>query len=365
MKIFLQTYGCQMANRDSEVIIGFLIKEGYKIVDDDKKADVVIFNTCSVRQHAEDRVFSAIGACHAKIIGVAGCMANNYREAIFKKAPSVDFVIGTRDINKIPKIIKEIEKHKKNKQDKKISETDAKFREDEIYHTGYHLTKDHAFVVISEGCENYCSYCIVPYVRGKFRSRSPEEIIKEIKDDIGAGISRITLLGQNVNQYKSNIDFKDLLYMVNKVEGLKQFDFMTSHPKDAIYALFKTMAECDKLIKHLHLPVQSGSNRILKSMNRGYTKEHYLGLVKKYRDIVKGGVISTDIIVGFPGETEEDFKETYDLVKKVKFNKAYIFKYSPRPHTKALNFVDDVPKQEKERRHGLILDLQREISKKK
>lgn len=392
-KVFIKTFGCQMANRDSEVIAGLLVKAGFKLVDDDKKADVVIFNTCSVRKHAEDRVFSAVGAVSKmpphdlthkarqiktggtprpikKIIGLVGCMANNYREAIFKKAPSIDFVVGTADIEKIPEIIKHVSKcqsvkvSKKKQSQHRIIEVDSSERIDEIYHTGFHLDSSHAFVVISEGCENYCSYCVVPYVRGKFRSRSKKEILKEIKDDICAGISKITLLGQNVNQWEDkDVSFSELLREINDIDGLKEFSFMTSHPKDANTELFKAMAKCSKLKKHLHLPIQSGSSKILKLMNRGYTKEHYLDLVDSYRKIVKNGVVSTDIIVGFPGETEEDFRETYDLVKKVKFNNAYIFKYSSRPNTAALKFEDNISKQEKERRHRLILDLQRKISK--
>lgn len=361
--------------RDSEVIGGLLKNDGYVITDDEAGADIAIFNTCSVRQHAEEKVWSAVGRSKAKIIGVVGCMANNYREAIFEKAPQVDFVVGTADIAKVPKIIKEIEKHKDTPFEKKIYETDADFREDEIYHTGFHLESEHAFVVISEGCENFCSYCVVPYVRGKLRSRNFEDVISEIKEDIVCGIKKITLLGQNVNAYyskspsykitNSEVNFPALLKLVNGVNGLEEFSFVTSHPKDTSDDLFYAMSECSKLKKYLHLPVQSGSDRILKLMNRGYTRRFYLDLVDNYRRIVKDGALTTDIIVGFPGETEQDFQDTYDLVKGVEFNAAFIFKYSPRPHTEALKFADDVPKEEKERRHHLILELQKRISRDK
>jgi tRNA-2-methylthio-N6-dimethylallyladenosine synthase len=352
--------------RDSEVIIGLLKKAGYKIVEDEFKADAVIFNTCSVRQLAEEKVWSAVGRCKAKIIGISGCMANNYRESIFEKAPKVDFAVGTADIGKLPKILKEIEKHKGGMLEKKIFETDADLREDEIYHTGFHLDKDHAFVVITEGCENYCSYCVVPYVRGKLRSRSHKDILKEIKADISAGITRITLLGQNVNAYKyEDVDFVNLVRLVNAVKGLKEFSFITSHPKDTSVGLFQAMAECDKLKKYLHLPVQSGSDRILKLMNRGYTRKFYLDLASNYRKIIPDGALTTDIIVGFPGETERDFRDTLDLVKGLKFDAGFIFKYSIRPHTEAAKLVDDVPRKEKERRHALILELQKKISRKK
>lgn len=374
--MYIRTFGCQMNVRDSEVIAGLLEKEGYKIIDEPDEADIVIFNTCSVRQLAEEKVWSGIGKIAKTrskqlkgssrkintipVIGIVGCMAQNYRESIFERAPEVDFVVGTRDIAKIPKILKEIEKHKNSPYEKKIYETDADFRENEIYHTGFHLDKEHAFVVISEGCENYCSYCVVPFVRGALRHRPSEDILKEIKEDIAAGITKITLLGQNVNSYPR---FTELLRKVNDIDGLKQFSFVTSHPKDASVELFKAMAELEKLRKYLHLPIQSGSDRVLKLMNRGYTKEYYLELVKNYRRIVKGGELTSDIIVGFPSETEKDIQDTFDLVKEVKFNAAFIFKYSPRPHTAAASMPDDVPKEEKEKRHALILDLQLKISK--
>jgi len=366
-KVFIRTLGCQMNVRDSEVIGGLLSKSGYKITDIEEKADIIIFNTCSVRQHAEDKVWSAIGRTKAKIIGIMGCMANNYREAIFEKAPKVDFVVGTRDIAKIPAILKEIEKHKDSPLlEKKIYETDADFREDEIYHTGFRLDKEHAFVVITEGCENYCAYCVVPYVRGALRSRSSQDILEEIKEDIDAGITRITLLGQNVNAYKyQDTDFIELAQEVNGLKGLKEFGFITSHPKDTTVDLFKALAECRKFNNYLHLPVQSGSDRVLKLMNRGYTREFYLNLVDNYRKMIKDGTLSTDIIVGFPSETEVDFQDTFNLIKEVEFDKAYVFKYSVRPNTKAAEFADNIERQEKERRHKLILDLQKSISRTK
>ena len=381
-RVYIKTFGCQMNVRDSEVISGLLKRAGYQLVDDEAQADIEILNTCSVRQLAEEKVWSAVGRSKAKIIGIVGCMANNYREAIFEKAPKVDFVVGTADIGKIPKILKEIEKHKGGVLEKKIYETDADFREDEIYHAGFHLDKEHAFVVITEGCENYCSYCVVPYVRGKLRSRDPEDILEEIRGDISAGISKITLLGQNVNAYSwiakkgdspqntgtvpffPEVNFPSLLRMVNEIKGLKEFSFVTSHPKDTSIELFKAMSELAKLKKYLHLQIQSGSDNILKAMNRGYTREFYLNLADNYRKIVSNGELTTDIIVGFPGETEKDFQDTYDLVKQVQFNAAFIFKYSVRPHTAASNLDDNVPKVEKERRHALILELQKKISNK-
>ena len=203
-------------------------------------------------------------------------------------------------------------------------------------------------------------------MRGKLRSRDHKDILDEIREDIAAGISKITLLGQNVNAYQfKSIGFVELVKLVGSIEGLKEFSFVTSHPKDTSIELFKVMADCEKLKKYLHLPVQSGSDRILKLMNRGYTRKFYLDLVQNYRKIVKHGALTTDIIVGFPGETEEDFQDTYNLIKEIGFNAAYIFKYSPRPHTEAEKMPDDVPKLEKERRHSMILELQKKISKEK
>lgn len=378
--------------RDSEVIAGLVTKAGYELVDDEKGADIVIFNTCSVRQHAEDKVWSEIGRISKRrsrdegrettkrkaqyairntkpIIGLVGCMAQNYKEEVFRRAPVVDFVVGPGDIAKIPEILKEFASSPvpqcagQQIFEKKIWETDGKDRPEEIYHTGFYEDKNHAYVVISEGCSNYCSYCVVPYVRGEVHNRDYKDILREIKEAIEKGITSITLLGQNVNVYQSPVNFIELLKLVNEIEGLKEFTFITSHPKDISVDLFKAMVDCGKLKKALHLPVQSGSNRILKLMNRGYTIEGYLGLIKEYRHIIPEGLLSTDIIVGFPTENEKDFLETYELMKKIRFNSAYIFKYSNRPNTKAAGFPDDVPRQEKERRHKVLLDYQKELAR--
>jgi len=369
--------------RDSEVICGLLKKEGYKITDEPERADIILLNTCSVRQHAEDKVWSEIGRYKSKgpllplrtnhprprIIGVIGCMAQNYKEKIFERTPQVDFIVGPQDLHKIPEIIVNLTTSHilpKNLFEKKIFETDGEIRPEEIYHTGFYEDKRHAYVVISEGCSNFCSYCVVPYVRGHLRSRNYKDILREIEEAVGEGITKITLLGQNVNAYQyKDINFVRLVGVVNSVKGLKEFSFITSHPKDTSLDLFKTMQESEKIKKYLHLPVQSGCDRILKLMNRGYNRKFYLDLVDNYRKIVKNAALTTDIIVGFPSETEDCFQETCDLLKKVEFDSAFIFKYSPRPHTEAQRLADDVEETEKRRRHGLILDLQKLISKKK
>ncbi len=368
-RILLRTFGCQMNVRDSEVISGLLQAAGYKLVDDPEKADVVIFNTCSVRQHAEDKVWSEIGRFKKskKLIGLAGCMAQNYKEQAFERAPNIGFVVGPSDIDKIPGIIEDLSGNKYPLFERKIWETDGDIRPEEIYHTGFYEEKNHAFVVISEGCSNYCSYCVVPYVRGILKHRKQKDILKEIEEAVKKGITSITLLGQNVNAYRGEDDlsFSGLLKLVNEAKGLKEFSFVTSHPKDTSIELFEAMRDLDKLKKYLHLPVQSGSDRVLKLMNRGYDRKFYLDLASTYRKIVKDAVLTSDIIVGFPTENEKDFQDTYDLVKEAGFDAAYIFKYSPRPNTEAIKMNDDVEVKEKQRRHKLILDLQKEISRKK
>jgi len=354
-----------MNMRDSEVICGLLLKAGYKITDDPAKADIIILNTCSVRQHAEDKVWSEAGRFKSgKIIGVVGCMARNYEQRIFERSPNVSFVVGPADIAKIPDIIAKLDKDKAIFE-RKIFETEGEARPEEIYHTGFYEDKDHAFVVISEGCSNFCSYCVVPYVRGRLHNRNYEDILKEMQKALAKGITRFTLLGQNVNAYQyEDVNFVKLLRLIDSIEGLEEFSFVTSHPRDTSVDLFKTMNDLGRLKKYLHLPVQSGSDRVLKLMNRGYSRKFYLDLADNYRKIVKGGVLTTDVIVGFPTENEEDFRETQDLIKAVRFNGAYIFKYSPRPATEAFKMADTVSRQEKERRHRVILDMQKEISSK-
>jgi len=405
-KVYLKSWGCQMNVRDSEVICGLLRANSYELTANHGEADIVLFNTCSVRQHAEDKVWSEIGRvakmspldsvhephrikaggtprpqARKKIIGLVGCMAQNYKEKIFERAPHVDFVVGPSDIDKIPKILERVTRsqgHKVISQplfEKKIWETDGETRPEEIYHTGFYEDKEHAYVVISEGCSNYCSYCVVPYVRGQLHNRHFEDILKEIEEAVDKGITKITLLGQNVCAYgaetrnqstetRSAFSFINLLELVNKIKGLRELSFITSHPKDTTTDLFKAMQDLEKLKKYLHLPVQAGSDRILKLMNRGYTRKFYLDLIEKYRKIVEGALLTTDIIVGFPSETEADFQDTYDLLNSAQFNSAYIFKYSARPGTEAAKMADDVSRKEKERRHKLVLDLQKQISKK-
>ena len=279
-------------------------------------------------------------------------------------------MVGPQDIDKIPEIIEKTLQGLPLRGDspllleRKIWETEGSLRPEEIYHTGFGRDKEHAYVVISEGCSNFCSYCVVPYVRGPLRHRKTKNILIEIQEAISHGVTKVTLLGQNVNAYRDNqVNFSKLLRQVNALGGLKEFDFFTSHPKDVSIDFFKAIRDSEKLVKRLHLPLQSGSDRILKLMRRRYRVKDYLALSDSYRKIVKGGLLTTDIIVGFPTETEKDFRQTCALVKKVRFNAAYIFKYSSRPGTEAAGIVEEFKPEDKEKRHKKILDLQRGISK--
>ncbi len=363
-----------MNARDSEGVTGALLAAGYRLTDSADKADVVIFNSCSVRKHAEDRLFSNIADLKSLkmkrpgvVVVLMGCTAQNYKEKIFKKAPLVDIVCGPGNEPDLPVLIENFLDNRSkivavNKVDKRRPETGNDYRR----------PGKTQLVSIGEGCDNFCSYCVVPYVRGKERYRDAKDIIREVRGLAAAGHREVMLLGQNVNSYgqisdsKSQIsDFGRLLEALNDIKGIVRIRFMTSHPKDASKELFMAMAKLEKVCKHLHLPLQSGSDRILKLMNRGYSSKKYLKLVREYKKIVPDGTISTDIIVGFPTETDRDFKATYDIMKKIRFNNAFLFKYSPRPPAKAAGMDDDVLKEVKEKRHWALLQLQRAISKEK
>ena len=371
-RILLRTFGCQMNERDSELVTGLFLEKGYKLAVSPDEADVILFNTCSVRNHAEHRAISNMGALlkrkaakrkaatgGLKIYGIIGCTAQALKKELFKMLPELDIVCGTGDISKLPKLVEEAKDRKVlalGNADKFLPDKDSSYRKN----------KSHAYVSIMRGCDNFCSYCIVPYVRGRERSRKVSDIVLEIENLAKRGIKEITLLGQNVNSYRDGKhDFADLLKILNKIECTEVVSFLTSHPKDAHVNLFEALRDLDKIKKHLHLPLQSGSDEILKAMNRGYTAKKYLSLANKARDIVPGLRLTTDIIVGFPGETDIDFKDTLDLMKEIKFNAAYIFKYSPREGTKAAGMNDDIPEDIKKKRHNKLLTLQKEISNEK
>lgn len=363
-KVYIRNFGCQMNTRDSEFIAGLFLEKGHKLADSPDNADIILFNTCSVREHAEKRAISNMGQLihrykNEKIYGIIGCAAQALKQKLFKQLPKLNIVCGTGEIARLPELVEKAKKNRITALDKinePLPELNLPYRE----------LKNHAYVSIMRGCNNFCSYCVVPYVRGKERSRNVKDILDEIKALVKRGIKDITLLGQNVNSYKGEgRSFIQLLRDVNNIEGIEKIRFMTSHPKDAGIDLFKAMRNLDRIIKHLHLPLQSGSDRILKLMNRGYTIKKHQDLVSKARKIVPDLRLTTDIIVGFPTEEEKDFTDTLNLMKKIKFDLAYIFKYSPRPGTKAAELKDDVPDDVKKRRHKMLLELQKEISRKK
>ena len=360
LSFYLKTFGCQMNEADSDLICLLMKRSGYYRADSVSEADIIIFNTCSVREHAENRALTNLFSLKIfkkkkpeTVIIFAGCAAHRLKAELVKKAPYTDIIMGTRNIFDLPKLIIQSQQ---NKKEGSIVAVDEKPPEDD--RCGFidgEKSGFQAFVPISIGCNNYCSYCIVPYVRGSESSRSDKNIIEEISKLAITGYIEVTLLGQNVNSYNyreagKNIDFSDLMNLVENIDGIKRIRFMTSHPKDFNEKLIKTIAGSSKACEHLHLPLQSGSDSILKSMNRGYTKEDYIGLVQKIRASIPDASISTDIIVGYPGETHEDFNETLSMVKTIEFDSAYTFKYSPRPGTAAAKLEDSVPTAVKEER---------------
>lgn len=365
------TFGCQMNARDSEKLVGVLELIGYKEEPDEEKADFVIYNTCTVRENANLRVYGRLGQLGAKkkknphmFIGLCGCMMQEPTvvEKIKKSYRFVDLIFGTHNIYKFAELI--VTRFESERMVIDIWKDTDKIVED--------LPSERKFsfksgVNIMFGCNNFCSYCIVPYVRGRERSRKPEEIIAEIKRLVADGVVEIMLLGQNVNSYGKNLEepmtFAQLLRKANQIEGLKRIRFMTSHPKDLSEELIDAMRDCEKVCLHLHLPLQSGSSRILKLMNRRYTKEQYLDLVDRIRAKVPDISLTTDIIVGFPGETEEDFLETLDVVRRVRYDSAFTFQYSRRTGTPAAAMEDQIPADVVKDRFDRLLAEVQEISR--
>lgn len=366
----ITTFGCQMNEKDSEKLLGVLETIGYQQTDTEN-ADLVLFNTCTVRENANTKLYGHLG--HVKkakeqnpemIVGLCGCMMQEEQvvEKIRKSYPFVDLVFGTHNIFKLAELLKA-------RVDSGGMIVDIWKDTDQIVED---LPSDRKFsfkcgVNIMFGCNNFCSYCIVPYVRGRERSRKPEDIVKEIEGLVKEGVREVMLLGQNVNSYGKNLEkpvsFAQLLKMIEQVEGLSRIRFMTPHPKDLSDELIDVMASSEKICRHMHLPVQSGSSRILKQMNRHYTKESYLALAEKIKDRIPGIAMTTDIIVGFPGETEEDFEETLDVVRKVKFDSAYTFVYSKRTGTPAASMEGQVEPEVVKKRFGRLLEVIKESSK--
>ena len=369
-KAYVETYGCQQNEADSERIRGMLAESGYAICDEAEGADVVVMNTCAIREHANQRVFGNLGALThtkrrhpAQKIFLCGCMAGQevVSTRVKKSYPHVDGVFSTHHLWQFPEILCKV--LTTGKRQFYIADEAGSIAEGLPVVRGNQLK---AWVSIMYGCNNFCTYCIVPYVRGRERSRRPEDILAECRELAAAGIKEITLLGQNVNSYGKDLDcgmdFADLLAQIAQIEGDFLIRFMTSHPRDASTKLFGTMAKYDKIAKQLHLPFQSGSSRVLKAMNRHYDRETYLEKVNYAKSVMPGLVLTSDVIVGFPGETEEEFEETISLIEKVRYDALFTFIFSPRPGTPAAKMEDPTPKEEKNRRFDKLCAVQNRIS---
>ena len=368
-KAYTHTFGCQQNEADTERIRGMLHEMGYEMTDSTEEADFILFNTCAVREHAEDRAFGNIGALsHLKkkrpdvVIALCGCMAQQEKnvEKIKKSYPQVNLLFGTHALWRFPSLLYRVLTDRK-----RVFDIGG---EDDIAE-GLPVLRAKgakAWLSIMYGCNNFCTYCIVPYVRGRERSRYPEEIEKELRELVAAGYREITLLGQNVNSYGKDlglgVDFADLMASIAKLPGEFWLRFMTSHPKDASKKLFDTIARYPKIAKQFHLPFQSGNDRVLKAMNRHYTREEYLKLAHYGREIMPELVLTSDVIVGFPGETEEEFEDTLSLIEEVRYDALFTFIFSPRAGTPAAKMDDPTPKEEKNRRFDRLCDTQNRIS---
>ncbi|MBU0474804.1 MAG: tRNA (N6-isopentenyl adenosine(37)-C2)-methylthiotransferase MiaB [Bacteroidetes bacterium] len=363
-KVYIETYGCQMNLADTEVVMGILNNKGYELTKEIDSADVVFLNTCSVRDNAEQRIhgrLGTIGTLKQKnpnlVIGILGCMAERLREDLIDKQKMVDLVVGPDEYRRIPEFIDTAVAGEKGI-GVKLSRTETyediePYREEGLS----------AWISVMRGCDKFCTYCVVPFTRGRERSSKMESIVEEVRRLSEKGFREVTLLGQNVNSYSDGEnDFADLLVACAEVDKNLRIRFTTSHPQDLSDKLLYAISEHDNLCNYIHLPVQSGSDRVLLEMNRTYTIEHYLGIIERARKIIPGVTFSTDIIAGFPTETEEEHKMTLDVMAKVRYDGAYMFKYSPREGTRAFKMADDVPEDVKSRRLTEIIDQQQKIA---
>jgi len=360
MRFYIETYGCQMNVADSELVISILNKAGHQMVSEIDLADLILFNTCSVRAHAEERVLGRISnEQHRKkarpelIIGLLGCMAQRMGKSLMERG--VDFVVGVDQYHRLPDILEQLDKNPYL----------LDFDSSQVYHDylPVHQDKSCAFVTIMRGCNNFCSYCIVPHVRGRERSRPWQDILRDVESAGEQGLKDVSLLGQNVNSYHDGeFDFPDLLKRLNGVQSVERLRFITSHPKDLSDKLTEVMATSSKVCEHIHLPMQSGNDRILKEMNRGYTAGHYLSLVEKLRKAIPDIALTTDIIAGFPGETESEFDDTLGLMEQIGFDYAFCFKFSPRDGTAAATMTNQIPEDVRLNRLQRMIDLQRRIT---
>ena len=370
--LYINTIGCQMNVYDSEQIAMGLAHLGYQQTSSLETADLVILNTCAVRAKAEQKAFSFLGRLArlkkkkpGLIVGVGGCVAQQEGAKMLERVPHLDLVFGTRAIHRLPALVRKIENKRCRIVDVSMSENSD--LSDMASGVSYE-NQVSRFVTIMRGCDNFCTYCVVPHVRGRETSRNPDSIIKEIRGLVGDGVKEVTLLGQNVNSYGKKeglCSFPELLSRIAAIEGLLRIRFTTSHPKDFDGDLARAFQSSEKLCNHIHLPVQSGSNRILKRMNRNYTRELYLDKVSKLRDTCSRIAITSDIIVGFPGETDADFKDTLDLLREVEFDGLFAFMYSDRPNAPATKFRDKISEPQKSERLQILLELQESFTKKK
>lgn len=366
-KFYVRTYGCQMNELDSEIMVGLLESRGLTRTQEETEADLLIFNTCSIRDLAERKVMGKIGRIGYKplqnnpIIGVTGCMANAKKDSLFQKLPHIDFVMGTNNIHELNMVLDEV-----LSTDKQVIRTDDRFAHELDYIGAKRDDKVKAYISIIRGCDKFCTYCVVPYTRGPEVSRSPDNILEECRKLVDEGYRELILLGQNVNSYGNdqpewNCKFHDLLYQIDKIPGLERVRFMTSHPVDITKDLMYAIRDLRTLCEFVHFPMQAGSSRILKKMHRIYTIEQYMEKVHLLREIVPKVALGTDIIVGFPTETEEEFMQTYNLMKEIEFSVAFLFSYSPRKGTPAMRWKDDIPEEVKEDRLQRLLKLHDEI----
>lgn len=364
-KVYIETYGCAMNFSDTEIILSVLSDFGYNETDDIKSSDVILLNTCSIRENAETRIYNRLKHLSAhkkknpyKVIGILGCMAERLRHDLIEKEKFVDLIIGPDEYRKLPHLIDSLIETGEKGIAVQLSKV-------ETYDDIIPIRKEgiNSWISVMRGCDKFCTFCVVPFTRGRERSRKVESIIKEAKMLFDEGIKDVTLLGQNVNSFNDDgDDFADLLRKVAKAVPEMRFRYSTSHPYDCSKKLIETMAEHDNICKYLHLPVQSGSERVLKLMNRLYTMEQYMEIMNYAKELMPGIGLSTDIITGFPTETEEDHKMTIDLLEEVEYDGAYTFAYSPRENTKSFRMMDDVPMEVKTRRLDEIIHVQRKVS---
>jgi tRNA-2-methylthio-N6-dimethylallyladenosine synthase len=372
--LFIETFGCQMNELDSELVVGALRRRGFRLTEERDRADLVLFNTCAVREHAEDKVWSRLGQLKAVkrrrpdlLVGVLGCMANEWRERILRRAPHVDLVVGTRDFGEIGRFVEEIERDRAP-----IVAADLTRPVDVERDIALRPERHSAFVTVMRGCDFTCGYCIVPSTRGAEVSRPVEEVREEVRRLAEDGVREVTLLGQTVDGYGKGLvwngrrpDLGDLLEAIHDAPGLERIRFVTSHPSLMREPILRRVRDLPKVCEYLHMPAQSGSDDVLRRMRRGYTVARYLEIVERAREIVPGVEVASDFIVGFPGETEADFEASERLVRRVGFSQCYIFKYSPRPGTRAADLEDDVPDEAKRERNERLLAAQEEVQRRK